>query len=97
MTTTTSSTLDVRHTPLLQRRSVIFERLAALDAGEAMLLVTDHDPAPLRRQTDTQWPGQFYYTALEAGPVLWRMEVRRATQHAKVSAGSCCSGGACGG
>ena len=97
MNTTTPSTIDLRQIPPLQRHGLIFERLAALDAGDAMLLVNDHDPAPLRRQLDAQWPGQFESTCLEAGPALWRLEIRRAPTPAKAGASSCCSGGACGG
>ena len=97
MNTTSPSTIDVRQIPAFQRHGLIFERLAALDADDSMLLVNDHDPAPLRRQLDEQWPGQFEYTCLDAGPALWRLEIRRAAMPAKASASSCCSGGACGG
>lgn len=97
MNTTTPSTIDLRQIPPLQRHGLIFERLAALDARDALLLVNDHDPAPLRRQWDTQWPGQFGYAHLESGPDLWRLEIRRAATPAKAGAGACCSGGACGG
>ncbi len=97
MNTMTPLTIDVRQILPAQRHSLIFERLAALDAGDALLLVNDHDPAPLRRQLDTQWPGQFGYALLESGPDLWRLEIRRAPSPAKVGAGTCCSGGACGG
>ena len=94
MNTTATSTIDVRQIPPIQRHDLIFERLAALDAGDALLLVNDHDPAPLRRQLDTQWPGQFGYAYRESGPALWQLEIRRAAT-VEAGASTCCSGGAC--
>lgn len=96
MNTTPASTIDVRQIPPVQRHGSIFERLAALEAGDALRLVNDHDPAPLRRQLDTQWPNRFEYAYLESGPSLWRLEIRRAAT-VEADASSCCSGGACGG
>jgi uncharacterized protein (DUF2249 family) len=97
MNTTTPSTIDVRQISPGQRHGLISERLAALDAGDALLLVNDHDPVPLRRQLDTQWPGQFEYAYLESCPDLWRLEIRRAATPSNAGASTCCSGGACGG
>lgn len=97
MNTQTVSTIDVRQIPPASRHSLIFDRLAALDAQGALQLVSDHDPVPLRRQVDQQWPDQFGFAYIEAGPYLWRLEIRRAPAAEKARAGSCCSGGSCGG
>jgi uncharacterized protein involved in response to NO len=54
---------------------------------------------PLRDQFEDRAFGQFEWTALEAGPDVWRIQITRGTQAAVPSAGpkgdSCCSGGAC--
>jgi uncharacterized protein (DUF2249 family) len=97
MTTSFASTIDVRQIAPQERHGLIFERLAALPAGEALLLINDHDPVPLRNQVDRQWPGQFECAYLDAGPALWRLEMRKAAAPTKARSDSCCSGGACGG
>lgn len=93
------STIDVRRIAPFERHGLIFERLGALAPGEALQLISDHDPVPLRAGIERQWPGQFECAHLDAGPVLWRLEIRktvRATgKTAVVDTGSCCSGGAC--
>lgn len=45
-----SATLDVRYIPPGERHPLIFSRLDALQSGEVLLLVNDHDPKPLRYQ-----------------------------------------------
>jgi uncharacterized protein (DUF2249 family) len=39
--------LDVRDLPPAQRHERIHDAFAALDAGETLVVVNDHDPAPL--------------------------------------------------
>lgn len=69
--------LDVRTLPHGSRHAMIFERLDALDARESFVIRNDHDPKPLRYQTESLWPGVFEWTYLEAGPAVWRVEITR--------------------
>lgn len=94
------STIDVRRIAPFERHGLIFERLGALSPGEALELINDHDPVPLRSGIERQWPGQFECAYLDAGPDLWRLEIRKKTRRdpaasSPVDTGSCCSGGAC--
>ena len=74
----------------------VFGRFDALQPGQALQLVNDHDPQPLRSQFDDRRFGQFEWAALEAGPVVWRVQITRIGAGRRRSAGdSCCSGGAC--
>ena len=82
--------LDVRTIPPHERHPLIFATFGMLDAGEALELVNDHDPWPLRGQFDARHPGQFDWSYLEQGPT-WRVEIRRL----QAPTGNCC--GACGG
>jgi uncharacterized protein (DUF2249 family) len=70
--------LDVRALPHGQRHEIIFGRLDALAAGEALIIVNDHDPKPLRYQTEALWPGRYEWTYLASGPQVWRLSIRRA-------------------
>jgi uncharacterized protein (DUF2249 family) len=94
--TTSACTIDVRQIAPFKRHGLIFAQLDALPAGEALQLINDHDPRPLRDQVDLQWPGQYGFSYLESGPTLWRLEIRKAASPVKARAESCCSGGCCG-
>jgi len=98
MGTEIASTLDVRQIPPPQRHAQIFGRFDALQPGQALQLVNDHDPLPLRWQFEDRLRGSFDWTYLEAGPALWRVQIGKLK--AKPSGwgeDSCCSGGACSG
>jgi uncharacterized protein (DUF2249 family) len=70
--------LDVRSLPHGGRHEVIFARLDELLPGEAFTILNDHDPKPLRYQTEALWPDRFTWTYLEAGPAIWRVAISRA-------------------
>jgi uncharacterized protein (DUF2249 family) len=48
-----------------------------LKVGEAFVIVNDHDPRPLHYQLSAEYPGQFSWTYLEAGPDVWRVALGR--------------------
>lgn len=67
--------LEVRHLPPAERHRLIFRTYFALAAGEAFVLVNDHDPKPLYYQLEAEHPNQFSWTYLEKGPAVWRVEI----------------------
>ena len=91
--------LDLRTIAPRERHALIFSRFDALAIGQALHLVNDHNPQPLRYQFDDRSYGQFEWTVLEAGPTVWRIQIARTADAAAPQAGarndSCCSGGAC--
>jgi uncharacterized protein (DUF2249 family) len=68
--------LDVRLLPHGARHDIIFARLDELRSGQALVIVNDHDPKPLRFQTEALWPGRFVWSYLESGPQVWRVAIR---------------------
>lgn len=52
-----SPVIDVRTIPPISRHATIFAMIDALEPGEALEIVNDHDPVPLRRQLETRNPG----------------------------------------
>lgn len=96
-TSSPTTTIDVRAILPRDRHPLIFNCFDALSVGQAIQLVNDHDPRPLRYQFDSRCPGQFEWSYLQAGPDLWRVRIskRAAEGAAAVSGDSCCSGGAC--
>ncbi len=102
MTTTLTQptcVLDIRSIAPRERHPLIFGRCDGLAIGESLQLVNDHNPQPLRYQFEESAPGQFEWTALEAGPAVWRIQITRvaaASAPVAVAKGdSCCSGGKC--
>ncbi|MEP7368675.1 MAG: DUF2249 domain-containing protein [Dermatophilaceae bacterium] len=69
--------LDVRSLPHSGRHEIIFAKLDQLRPGGTFVILNDHDPKPLRYQTEALWPGQFSWSYLEAGPLQWRVEITR--------------------
>lgn len=69
--------LDVRTLAHGARHEIIFGRLDLLAKGQALVIVNDHDPKPLRYQTAAMWPDRFEWNYLEAGPVTWRVAITR--------------------
>jgi uncharacterized protein (DUF2249 family) len=70
-------TLDVREMPPRQRHPAIFSQLDALDIGESLRLVNDHDPAPLRYQLQAERPGMFAWEPEQQGPEEWIIRIRK--------------------
>ena len=93
----TTPVIDVRTIAPYERHAQIFGRLDALGAGEALQIVNDHDPVPLRHQLESRSPGQLQWSYVQAGPQLWRVQISKVQGVADADQGSCCSGGACGG
>lgn len=102
MSTTLTLQIDVRTLLPRHRHALIFQHFDELKTGEAMELLNDHDPMPLRYQLESRAPGSFSWTYLQSGPALWQVRIVKAPATATAAAAaavadSCCSGGACGG
>ena len=77
MTEQTEPTLDVREFIPMMRHPKIFELFDALQSGEAVVLVNDHDPKPLYYQLLHERPGEFAWDYLEDGPDVWRVRIAK--------------------
>jgi uncharacterized protein (DUF2249 family) len=97
MTSTPTSSIDVREIPPPQRHSLIFGRFDALQPGEVLQLTNDHDPKPLRLQLESRSANQFQWAYLQSGPDLWQVQITKVAKApaAETKSGSCC--GSCGG
>jgi uncharacterized protein (DUF2249 family) len=71
------------------RHSIIFQSFDDLKPEMSIVVVNDHDPAPLLRQFEKQRQGEFVYNYLENGPITWKVKVT------KIKKEGCC--GFCGG
>ncbi|MDE3178255.1 MAG: DUF2249 domain-containing protein [Acidobacteriota bacterium] len=74
---TITSTVDVREVPHAQRHPLIFKTFDGLKAGEAFLLLVDHDPKPVLFELDFSRKGKFAWNYLEQGPEVWRVQMTK--------------------
>jgi uncharacterized protein (DUF2249 family)/hemerythrin-like domain-containing protein len=68
---------DVRNVVPRERHTLIFDTFAGLKAGEAFVLINDHDPRPLYYQFQAEHTGQFSWDYLQQGPEVWRVRIGR--------------------
>ncbi|QMV44519.1 DUF2249 domain-containing protein [Cohnella cholangitidis] len=57
------------------KHKVIFETFNRLQPAEAMLLINDHDPKPLRFQFESIHAGQFSWEYVEQGPIVFQVRI----------------------
>jgi uncharacterized protein (DUF2249 family)/hemerythrin-like domain-containing protein len=69
------STIDVRPIPGPQRHPLIFKTFDSLAPGDALELVNDHNPIPLRNQFKMLRAGKFSWDYLQEGPELFRVRI----------------------
>lgn len=81
------TTVDVRSIAPRERHPLIFGSFDRLAAGEALLLVNDHDPKPLYYQFQAESKGQFTWDYLESGPEVWQVKIGKPAT--AVTAGAC--------
>ena len=69
--------LDVRELIPRERHATIFARFDALNAGETLRLINDHDPKPLYYQLMAERPGMFVWEPEQQGPEVWVIRIRK--------------------
>ena len=76
-TATAEQTIDVRNIVPRERHPLIFDTYRNLAAGEAFLLVNDHDPKPLYYQFQAELGPVVTWDYLEAGPEVWKVRITK--------------------
>jgi uncharacterized protein (DUF2249 family) len=71
--------LDVRQIPFWRRLDAVLLACDRLDGDEALELLVDIDPWPLRSYLDATRNPSFTWEVLENGPDTWRVRLRRAS------------------
>ena len=69
--------LDVRVIPPRDKHPAIFRAVDDLATGQALVIVNDHDPRPLRYQLDAERPNAFDWAYEAEGPEVWRVRISR--------------------
>ncbi|HVZ77832.1 MAG TPA: DUF2249 domain-containing protein [Gemmatimonadaceae bacterium] len=69
--------LDVRVIPPRDKHPTIFRAFDALESGQDLVLVNDHDPRPLRYQLAAERGDQFDWNYEAQGPEVWQVRITR--------------------
>ena len=69
--------LDARAIESAERPARVFAAFDALAPSESFVLVTDHAPRCMLPRFQRERPGRFEWSPLEAGPEVWRTEIRK--------------------
>ncbi len=78
MSSTTSPTVDIRQLgACVDRKAAVLAAFDALGRGDSLVVVNDHMPHGLLRHFEEHRPGAFGWKPLEAGPVVFRVEITR--------------------
>jgi uncharacterized protein (DUF2249 family) len=72
-----TATVNATEYPPHLKHKVIFETFNNLKPSEAMLLVNDHDPKPLRFQFESMHSGQFTWEYIEEGPKTFQVKISK--------------------
>jgi uncharacterized protein (DUF2249 family) len=75
-----AAVIDVRTIPWADRLSRILASFASLQPSEAIEIVYDHDPLPLRDLFEQTRQGLYGWHYVEAGPELWRVRIGMAAR-----------------
>ena len=84
-----STSLDLRGVPPLNRHPMIAATFQRLPAGGAMELIDARDPQTLQTQFQLERKGQFTWQVVEQDGQTWRVRI------AKTGAQDCCGGCTC--
>ena len=69
--------IDRRTIAPRERHALVFARFDALQAGQTLQLVNDHDPKPLYYQFQAELGPVFTWDYLETGPEVWKVRITR--------------------
>lgn len=72
-----TATVNATEYPPHLKHKVIFETFDSLKPSEAMLLVNDHDPKPLRFQFEAMHPGKYTWEYIEQGPITFQVKIEK--------------------
>lgn len=72
-----AATVNATEYPPHLKHKVIFETFDKLQPAEAMLLINDHDPVPLRFQFESMHQGNFTWEYIEQGPTSFQVKISK--------------------
>lgn len=72
--------LDVRAMIPRERHTTIFAHFDALQPGDTLRLINDHDPMPLYYQMTAERPDTFVWEPEQQGPEVWIIRIHKTAE-----------------
>ena len=69
--------LDLRQIPVWDRHERIFKEWDALQAGQTLRIINDHDPKPLHYQFEAEYKGHYEWQYEQQGPKDWTVKLKK--------------------
>ncbi|NLG82166.1 MAG: DUF2249 domain-containing protein [Bacilli bacterium] len=69
--------LDVRTIPVSDKHPTIIKTFLALNPGETLELINDHDPKPMYYYLSAEYPNTFTWEYLQQGPITYRVAITK--------------------
>ena len=69
--------LDLREMPVWDRHERIFQEWDALQPGQTLRIINDHDPKPLRYQFEVEYKNHYNWEYEQPGPKDWIVKVKK--------------------
>ena len=69
--------LDLRSMPPFERHTKIFQVWNALESGETLRIINDHDPKPLQYQFEAEYKNRHEWEYEQGGPQDWIVKIKK--------------------
>ena len=79
--------IEAQLIPANERHGFIFSTFDALEVGDSITILNNHDPKPLLMQFDESRPSLFSSEYLVSGPIEWKVKL---TKKMKEGCCGCC-------
>ena len=75
--------IDIRQIPIRQRLQTIMETWEALEVGNTLRIINDHDPVHLQQLLNNEFPDQVEWHYIEQGPTEWVVDITKISKNSK--------------
>ena len=69
--------LDLRQIPVWERHERIFQEWDAMQPGQTLRIINDHDPKPLHYQFEAEYKNHYAWEYEQQGPKDWIVKIQK--------------------
>ena len=69
--------IDIRQIPIRERLETILDTWKALEKGNTLRIINDHDPVHLQQLLKSEFADQFEWHYIEQGPTEWVVAITK--------------------
>ena len=72
--------MDIRKFPVIERDFRVMQAFEAIETHCSFMVVTDREPASLRKEFETEMKGRFQWETIESGPSAWKFVITKTSR-----------------